>query len=472
MILDNINQRFIHGIPSDDLDDAGVVVHQTDCPYENLPWLPCDEYSKNVATSIVNRKWHYMFSTSAIGFVANPIVATKAFLCAGSVDLASFEDWNGCNGNTWGIVYKSSKEMLDQNLTDYMYDLGELDRPYTHSDRSGRKYNEVLLNGTTWTQNISETIDAVFYPINGLVNHEEGNEEIAIATHSQFLKQYNLGEDAYPLLTFDIFKAKLGEPPFQLSTHQALHPSSLTSSTASICRWLVVAGDSTMREIAHMLIARERAESKGSFRTKRAARLGNFRRSEHCDEGWADREWVLGTEQSCSIVTLKFLNDQNDTSRLNQDMLNSTFCGTVLEKPLRQNQIRPKHPDMIWFSHGLRGVPNSGENTQGLKCSTYFGGVLEPLIKLNRRSSVVWQTNFPITVQEEDPSSVSNEYLDWDIRCQRATARVWNITLYDINNLVASAFPSPDETYRLEQLFLKQATKDIRNLWNTGQLLR
>jgi len=37
LLLDNINQRFIHGIPSDDLNDAGVVVHQTDCPYENLP---------------------------------------------------------------------------------------------------------------------------------------------------------------------------------------------------------------------------------------------------------------------------------------------------------------------------------------------------------------------------------------------------------------------------------------------------
>jgi hypothetical protein len=86
----------------------------------------------------------------------------------------------------------------------------------TIEDRSGCRYNEVVLNGWLYTQRLPGIVEAVFYPINGHVDHREGDENNARDIHARFRSRYGLAAKNVPLLSFDVAAARDGQAPFRL----------------------------------------------------------------------------------------------------------------------------------------------------------------------------------------------------------------------------------------------------------------
>ena len=77
---------------------------------------------------------------------------------------------------------------------------------------------EGAADGYAWEEQLPQLIDAIFYPIHGVVDHSEGGAEQARRLHDTFIAQYGLGRDEFmPLLTFDLAAAtsKPARPPFQ-----------------------------------------------------------------------------------------------------------------------------------------------------------------------------------------------------------------------------------------------------------------
>ena len=83
-------------------------------------------------------------------------------------------------------------------------------------DRSGCRYNEVVLDGDKYASQLPHVIEAFFFPEHGPVHHHEGDEGQARTVRHDFARAYGLGRDETPpLLAFDVMKARAGEPPFR-----------------------------------------------------------------------------------------------------------------------------------------------------------------------------------------------------------------------------------------------------------------
>ena len=87
-------------------------------------------------------------------------------------------------------------------------------------DRSGCMYNELVLKGEAYSQRLPQAIEAVFFPIHGVVHHKEGDESAARRVHRDFVHRYYRGRErggeaaAPPLLVYDVALARAGKPPF------------------------------------------------------------------------------------------------------------------------------------------------------------------------------------------------------------------------------------------------------------------
>ena len=136
-----------------------------------------------------------------------------AIRCAGRIDLNSMNFGNhGCgnhNGVPDGYDTYTLQNMLKGKPRDYMCACAG----WGHSceERSGCRYNEVLVNAYTWVDHMPRTIQAVFYPTNGHSSDRNG----AIAVHNSFLRDYGLTATEYPLLSFDHNAAAAGHAPFK-----------------------------------------------------------------------------------------------------------------------------------------------------------------------------------------------------------------------------------------------------------------
>ena len=97
--------------------------------------------------------------------------------------------------------------------------------PPTDRDRNGCMYNEVVLDGTEWKDHLPHVIEAVFYPVNGHVDHREGDESAARSIHYKFLESFGLNGVGTPLLSFDVHKAQ------HSNTHPFVDTGHLLSGT-------------------------------------------------------------------------------------------------------------------------------------------------------------------------------------------------------------------------------------------------
>ena len=256
--------------------------------------------------------------------------------------------------------------------------------------------------------------------------------------------------------------------PVSTTPWPTLVPTSLLPDTThagknmpQVCQWTLIAGDSNNRNSVNRWIELEEEKKQRTILQAvwtRKNDSGNNKKSGDCKRWWADQEFVLlsspnnnnnnnnSTETKedpaaafCHIVTSRFLTHQHEVERLAANITNSTssFCpGWELSNPLPDVYRRPPMPDTLWLSHGFWRLPNRGNHTRNLTCSTRFAPVVKALVKWKPVvPSVTWQTLFPIQAHP----TITNAYIDWDYQCQMETARKYglgNDTVEDVYSYV------------------------------------
>jgi len=172
-----------------------------------------------------------------------------------------------------------------------------------------------------------------------------------------------------------------------------------------------------------------------------------------CEDRWAGDEWVMSNHKGCHIITNQFVRSQTGIAQQLANLEDSTYCGTHLSDPLHAQEQRPKVPNLIWFAHGLWGLPNSGKSVPRMTCNDRFADVIVELQKIqeSRATQVVWQTNYLI---EKHPT-ITNEYLEWEIQCQREVAQENNIPLFDVARLLEdSIYTTSKDGYHIHSTML------------------
>jgi len=253
------------------------------------------------------------------------------------------------------------------------------------------------------------------------------------------------------LLIINILECNQSLLPFKPSNLKVLLTKQATTGDVSVypyedqqCQWTVVAGDSNLRQVTTQLTA-------GIERT--ALREGEYSDTT-CEDRWADNEWVMANDNGCHIITNQFVRSQTGISQQLANLEDSTYCGTQLSDPLGAQEQRPKLPNLIWFAHGLWGLPNSGKSVPRMTCNDRFADVIAKLQKMQEsdETQVVWQTNYLI---EKHPT-ITNEYLEWEIQCQREVAQENNIPIFDVARLLEDSIwtTSEHDGYHIHSVML------------------
>ena len=227
-MADALNARFANGRASNELADAGVMVHEFDTTEDHdRPWLPCPEHGYNNwchrfsdrwATSILNPQQHVTYfawggasspRTGVGGVVLSP--RTTEVFCAYPVDGNSMSEQKVCTplggddrcipgcyprgqqcqevGHTWTCSYPPSmlKEALEAQLSraDYV-----------------AKNNEIVVDTRSITSSLPGSIEAFF-----LVPNSFGEERARVVdAWRAFRRIYGLVDESTipPLLLFDV----------------------------------------------------------------------------------------------------------------------------------------------------------------------------------------------------------------------------------------------------------------------------
>lgn len=198
------------------------------------------------------------------------------------------------------------------------------------------------------------------------------------------------------------------------------------------CRWTVIAGDSNLRRVTESWLKQLTKSKMGIAR--KARRDGMKYSSPYCEDRWAGDEWILSDDHGCHIITQRFISTDRMLSQLATDVKNSSYCGRKLLSPLRTNERRPNMPELIWFGHGMWDLPNNGTTAQNLTCTNRFARQMDAIQhwQASSKTQVVWQTNFPIVSH----STIRNEYLNWEIACQRQIALEKHIPIFDLAKFI------------------------------------
>lgn len=231
------------------------------------------------------------------------------------------------------------------------------------------------------------------------------------------------------------------------SSSPAIRTAVAAAAGRTKCRWTVLVGDSNTRHVFETFLG-EALSNSSTAHVSLAKRLGTVQiptdmkhKKGLYELRWSDQEFVAtmthndttssgGEKESCHILSSKFMREQSGVERLVANMSNPFFYGTTLSDPLNSHQERPASPDLIWFSHGLWYLPNGGGNADGLDCDERFSQVVSALKDWDALpdTTVVWQTNFPI----QSHPSIRNQYLEWEVQCQRSTAAKHGIAIFDL----------------------------------------
>ena len=135
MVAD-LNMRFLHGTPSNQLSQAGVLVRQVDAltTYDGSagPWDVSGNanFADRLSASVVNAAAPFMFSTSAVGFILrSSSLPSDALWCSYPHDGNSMAEAlsgarHGCGGNDYygkPLAFMGStslKAMMEQQLSE------------------------------------------------------------------------------------------------------------------------------------------------------------------------------------------------------------------------------------------------------------------------------------------------------------------------------------------------------------------
>lgn len=86
----------------------------------------------------------------------------------------------------------------------------------TPEDRNGCRYNEIVLDGVTWTTRLPGIVEAIVLPINGVVNVDEGGDLTAARSLRQrFCQHFGLVHACVPVVTYDLHEAAARRTPFR-----------------------------------------------------------------------------------------------------------------------------------------------------------------------------------------------------------------------------------------------------------------
>ena len=182
-----LDRLFKHGVPSNDLGEAGLLIHGFDGT-ENWAqqatwkgWFPCTTgFCENAAKwwsgSIINSDLRNSFGGAAL--ILSP--SENALLCSYSSDAGTLT--SGCakkGGGYWG-----------PNET-----MGMLT---AHTNHRGYGYNEVLIDMEVYVKNLPKSVAGIVY---GLQEGTLPRDEIrAHQVYVRMLERYNLSEASFPLL--------------------------------------------------------------------------------------------------------------------------------------------------------------------------------------------------------------------------------------------------------------------------------
>ena len=235
MAVDALNARFARATASNNLADAGILLHQFDNTEADMtakqsllsvfkgkmtpeaaadlaePWMPCPwsawcaSFGDRLSASLISEQMPYMFSGHA-GYIFSPAVNISCSYCSDGGTMAKMcnqeraaptECVPGC-----GAIGTSETNWCDttQDVTSLGADLWDCAfRPADLGYMLQRKqvigsntYNELVINTAHWQANLPGIIDAFFF----LKNDDEG-ESKARSVHKRFHARY---PDAHAIL--------------------------------------------------------------------------------------------------------------------------------------------------------------------------------------------------------------------------------------------------------------------------------
>ena len=174
-----------------------------------------------LASSIVNARLPFIYSTSAVGFVLRPSAVQGALWCSYPRDGNSMSEANhGCSSKGLTGSFHTLSRMMEYQQNHLRFSTSCLWGEPDVEDRSGCRYNEVVLDAYKYEASLPRVIEAVFFPEHAVVHHREGDEPRARLVHRSLLRAYGLAgardrAEVPPLLAFDVQLAQGGHAPFR-----------------------------------------------------------------------------------------------------------------------------------------------------------------------------------------------------------------------------------------------------------------
>jgi len=210
-----LGRLFKHGVPSNDLGAAGLLIHSFDGtenwaqPATWKGWFPCTTgFCENAAKwwsgSIINTDLRNSFGGSAL--ILSP--SENVLMCSYNSDAGTLTA--GC-ANTGG-GYHGPNETMGMLLS--------------HTRQHGSGYNEVLIDMEVYVKNLPKSVAGVVYGLKDAML--ERDEVRAHQVYVSMLDRYNLTEASFPLL-------KVNYDP---TSHEPIHGRAFTDMSAGARDWL------------------------------------------------------------------------------------------------------------------------------------------------------------------------------------------------------------------------------------------
>ena len=221
MVVDELNDRFVHGHPTDDWTQAGVLFHAFDAVdgYDGHLdlWNGCEHSStwcfdlNRFSASLLNARLpHYFnqYKSSVTGFgkpgfiVSSAVVGPSGVRCMIPFDGGTVGGGDGCPGpvcagclisGACGSWCHYAGEQLRLMLVRHEATSSGRD----HScGQATCNYNEIIIDKAFWKAHLPHTIRAVFFP-----HGEPQARDLAQRVHEAFLREYP--QATAPLVSYD-----------------------------------------------------------------------------------------------------------------------------------------------------------------------------------------------------------------------------------------------------------------------------
>jgi len=253
---------FIHQFDDQGFDPSTHRLKQGGVAKKWMPWQACppgewcSKFGDRFSVSVMNARVPYAFNEFNGGMILSPTVASEATTCAWATDARSFrsartcmpagmkfewgdgdqlferragcvpgcvtdsdsalEDWDtpmaGQRAPTWCAASAVKANTWCPWKPNQLRDMMEQqERGFLNTDcaqNNGCRYNELVLNSSTWVQRLPETVEA-FFVVRG--SRDDSAPAItAREAHRKFLSMYNLNATQVPMLELDLLAASEG----------------------------------------------------------------------------------------------------------------------------------------------------------------------------------------------------------------------------------------------------------------------